>query len=75
MGGTERADGRETLSEALSRVRGLEERIAHGERVQDELSDMVRAQQAAIRRLLDVVERLEAALDGGTPIDQPPPHY
>ena len=57
------------------RIAALEERLAHHERAQDELSDMVRAQQAAIIKLLDTVERLETALDGAAPLDQPPPHY
>ena len=58
-----------------ARINALEERLAHAERAQEELSDMVRAQHAAIVRLLDTVERLEIALDGGPPGDQKPPHY
>lgn len=60
-------------SEAISRVGALEERMAHHERALDELSDMVRAQQAALVRLLDVVERLEAAAE--PTLDGRPPHW
>ena len=63
------------MSDPEARIDALEERLAHSERTLDELSDMVRAQHAAVVRLLDTVERLEAALDGGTPLDQRPPHY
>ena len=67
----------ERLDERLDdRIAALEARFAHQERAQDELSDMVRAQQAVIRRLLDTVERLEAAVDAtGAGPDAPPPHY
>lgn len=63
------------MSDEAARLDALEERLAHHERTTDELSDLVRAQQVAIVRLLDVVERLEAAAEGTAPIDQPPPHY
>ena len=56
------------------RIVALEERVAHAERAHEELSEIVRRQQATIGRLVEAVRRLEETEQGGV-IDRPPPHY
>ena len=61
----------------------LEERIAHLERMLDELSDVVRAQAEELTHMIRVVEALrqraaeEAQMQGGGVVigDERPPHY
>lgn len=65
------------------RTRKLEERIAHLERMTDELSDVAARQEAEIARLTRRVEMLlqreaqrESDTGGGVPLaDQKPPHW
>lgn len=65
------------------RIETLEEKLAHLQRVSDDLSDVVARQEAEIARLTRRVEMLllreaerEADIDGSIPLaDQKPPHW
>ena len=66
----------------MDKLQALEERMAHLQRMMDDLSDVVARQDAEIRRLgrhvglLMEREATRAAADGEIPLaDQRPPHW
>ena len=65
-----------------SRLTDLETRLAHHERMAEDMSAVITEQGQAIdgltlqvRRLTDRIAELEAGGAGSPPDDQPPPHY
>ena len=69
-------------SDLERRLAGLESRLAHFERMADELSDVMAGQADTIdkltiqlRHLRDRQKRLEAGTGAAPPDDKPPPHY
>lgn len=59
------------------RIIDLEIRYTHQEELLQQLSDLIREQQAAIDTLQRAVERLAATRGGDEPgpVNEPPPHY
>ncbi|PKU23740.1 SlyX family protein [Telmatospirillum siberiense] len=64
------------------RLIALESRLAHHERMADEMSDVLTDQQRAIdlltariRRLQDRLKDVELGADRSPQDDKPPPHY
>ena len=67
---------------APARLTELESRLAHHERMAEDMSAVLTEQARAIddltrqlRRLTDRVAEFEAGGAGAPPDDQPPPHY
>ena len=65
-----------------TRLIALESRLAHHERMVEELSELVAGQAALldrqgaeIRRLKERLRDLEAGWDGSSQDEKPPPHY
>ena len=69
-------------SDPESRLSDLESRLAHFERMADDLSDVIAAQAESIHRLTVQLrhlhnrqQRLETGSGSLPPDDKPPPHY
>jgi SlyX protein len=65
-----------------NRLIALETRLAHHERMTDEMSDVLATQQrtidhlnAQLRRLGDRMQDVESGFDRSPQDDKPPPHY
>lgn len=65
-----------------NRLIALEIRLAHHERMADEMSDVLAAQQqtidlltAQLRRMRDRLRDVETGFDRSPQDDKPPPHY
>ena len=65
------------MSDHTERVTDLEMRYSHLERLVDELSDLVRAQQDTIDALVKQVRELRQGVLAGEqqPPNEKPPHY
>jgi SlyX protein len=71
-----------TEMDSEDRITALESRVAHYERMAEDLSDVIARQDRAIdvltlqlHRLAERLRNLEAGADRSPQDDRPPPHY
>ncbi len=66
------------MSDVAKRIDDLETRVAHQEKTIGELNEVITAQWRKMEAIEFQLRRLGEemqTMDGGAPVDSPPPHY